>query len=819
MSGHRDCLLHATIPVPCERLLFHVQYEETGHAIRTVHGPYAAKKRTFRVLEGIRFEMEVVPLHRVLNPIWPATMKRTAIRPKSNTLIIGGTDYFALLFTIYDGLMFDASEARNPLRRSTFYGELMVRRLLPLARHINQAYWRPLILSEFCILPHVYSALTQSSMDTRDLFEFVLTCWRDADATLLALPWKNQWLCKANTYAEYCTLRDICQRMQYKLYPEKTTPSTAATAAAETMNKRMEDAAMRFYFKHIKPMHQNSKHIYLLYERNRYPFHVEHPDYGAFADYCIHRQLLFVAPHPEDDDEEEQHPRVRVMHFADHLVMQRLARKLHVLAASVPIVKIDQTRLKHRRSFGRLDIDLSIEQRNVILSLEKTNLKIILGGPGTGKSATLTAIVQCLGEENVAVLTGWGRMAANLGSALASATTIDSANAQLTGCLSSRHTDESSGISPSNRAVVILDEVSVLSVHHLNMVLNCFPRLKTLILVGDPNQMVCIPHGEIVDGLLQAFGNDPKITSHLTATYRIKGLRGQATVLTAFERIRTGEGGNIPCWQDSTVYKGHPIWLVPHSSSSSRMSAMLQGAPPSEQNSADLLHTLKPILEQFTAHDTWQQVQFITQRHKECDRICRLLFTMNPHTRHRQLPNGGEYKPWYLFCGERVSFTQRIDLPGRSSAAYTDRCIPKGSLKVITRIYGTNEKPLQSAVDKYGRWIARAIVFDDAIRIDVNASYRYKLTRASCVTVASMQGSQAPIVVVYLSPVLSTRFDVQQLYTAISRFQRQLIIVGDRDLLDEISRTRPMKRLNPFYDSYLYSSSSSNDGNDDSGDD
>lgn len=137
-------------------------------------------------------------------------------------------------------------------------------------------------------------------------------------------------------------------------------------------------------------------------------------------------------------------------------------------------------------------VEYSADQERAIQEAAARGLLIITGGPGTGKTTVLNAILEVLGRMQLKCL-----LAAPTGRAAKRLTEVTGEEASTIHRLLEAGIDTSTGKMVFNRDddnplktdVVIVDEMSMVDVQLLYSLLLAIPRGKRLILVGDPDQL------------------------------------------------------------------------------------------------------------------------------------------------------------------------------------------------------------------------------------------------------------------------------------------------------------------------------------------
>jgi exodeoxyribonuclease V alpha subunit len=178
--------------------------------------------------------------------------------------------------------------------------------------------------------------------------------------------------------------------------------------------------------------------------------------------------------------------------------------------------------------------DLDDTQRGAVVAVARHGVSVLTGGPGTGKSRTVTAVVQLarsVGAE-VVVAAPTGRAAKRLTELLVAANADEAEGGSddleqavtIHRLLGARPTSSGVGsifehdaANPIEADVVVVDETSMLDAELAAALLAAIPDGSHLLLVGDPAQLPSIGAGRVLGDILAA-GTFP--VTELTTLYR-----------------------------------------------------------------------------------------------------------------------------------------------------------------------------------------------------------------------------------------------------------------------------------------------------------
>lgn len=211
----------------------------------------------------------------------------------------------------------------------------------------------------------------------------------------------------------------------------------------------------------------------------------------------------------------------------------RLAGRLRALLGRPPEVMPDVAARLARVEAAEA-LALAPEQREAVLTAAASRLFVLSGGPGTGKTTCVRALVRLLEELELVV-----RLASPTGRAarrLAEVTGREAATVhRLLGFQPAQGTFARGPRWPLEADVVLVDEASMLDAALAEALLQALPPLCQLILVGDAGQLPSVGPGQVLADML-ACGNVP--SRHLARVFR---QAEQSAIVRNAHRIGRGE--------------------------------------------------------------------------------------------------------------------------------------------------------------------------------------------------------------------------------------------------------------------------------------
>jgi exodeoxyribonuclease V alpha subunit len=427
------------------------------------------------------------------------------------------------------------------------------------------------------------------------------------------------------------------------------------------------------------------------------------------------------------------------LHAAEVGTARRL-RELLAHPASHPEVDLDRALAWFEQ---RHELQLAPEQGEAIRRALTSKLLVITGGPGTGKTTLVRAVVQILTRKGrrLALAAPTGRAAKRLAEATgAEAKTIHRL----------LEFDPRSGVFQRQRQfpleadTLVVDEASMLDCQLIWQLLEATPNTSEVVLVGDVDQLPSVGPGRVLADLIDS-GQVPVV--ELTKVFR---QAAESSIVRNAHRIRRGELPELTQQdRDSDFF-------------------FINRKEPDE-----IIRTLEHLVTERIpgsfGFDPRAEIQILTPMRRG------LLGTENLNRMLQELlnPDGApvEAARGRLRAGDRVmQIRNNYDLE-----------VFNGD---IGRIAGTDKSSGQVHVDF------------DRRRVEYEPTDLDELTLAYACSVHKSQGSEYPCVIL---PIHTQHYILLQrnlLYTAVTRGQRLVVLVGDpRALAVAVSNAKPQARF------------------------
>ena len=393
----------------------------------------------------------------------------------------------------------------------------------------------------------------------------------------------------------------------------------------------------------------------------------------------------------------------------------------------------------------KLAIQLSVEQMAVLEGILAHGAAIITGGPGTGKTTLIRAIGTIFGAlgKKIILAAPTGRAARRLSDVTGrKAATIH----RLLGYNLTSGYFEKDRNDPLDTDVLIVDEVSMVDTVLMFHLLDALPMHCMLILVGDVFQLPSVGPGNVLSDLIQS--------SVLTVFYLSEVFRQarESAIIMNAHRIRNGRP---------------PLFERPDSADGLAEFYFIEQRDP-EKVVATIVELCRRAIPNKFCLDPMQDIQVITPMHKgevgtiNLNQV--LQKALNP------LPGG-------------VDKIQRFKINDKVMHL-KNNYIKEVFNGDIGRIKAIDKEAETLAVDYEGRVVPYAFAELE------------ELTLAYAISIHKSQGSEYPAVIV---PVTTQHYVMLQrnlIYTAATRGQKLVIIIGTRKALAiALKNDKPRQRL------------------------
>ncbi len=458
-------------------------------------------------------------------------------------------------------------------------------------------------------------------------------------------------------------------------------------------------------------------------------------------------QMVFQGSIQTDTVEDRQVIYLYGYYLAEQSVAWHLSQLMEAHVEALPVDLENAISESERRS--RNGIHLSNEQRDAVRKALLSNVCIITGGPGTGKTTIINTIVRILMDLDVktALTAPTGRAAKRMSET--SGVTATTIHRLLEYTFLEGSTEMHFGRNEENPLeykAIVVDEASMVDLMLMDGLLKAIRPGTRLIIVGDVDQLPSVGAGTVLRDMIQS---EYIPTVRLTEIFR---QAGESLIVVNAHRIQQGE---YPSYNEHNK----DFFLMNRDSDQSILSTMEELFRGRLQNYYDFIH------------DGFD-IQVITPTKKG------LLGTVNLNQVLQEVlnpPEPGKREKKYMSkvfrTGDKVmQIRNDYQTEWKSTDGDTEgRGVFNGDMGRITGIS-----------EETGRI---SVAFDDK-QVIYEEDNLQDLELAYAITVHKSQGSEFPVVVMpmtWFPPMLMTR---NLLYTAVTRGKSLVVLVGKSDRLN-----------------------------------
>lgn len=430
-------------------------------------------------------------------------------------------------------------------------------------------------------------------------------------------------------------------------------------------------------------------------------------------------------------------------YIARRLCSLAMAEQKFTMTASQAESAIDDYEKNH-------GIALASEQRNAVVTALSAGCMVLTGGPGTGKTTVIKAILELLKslKLSVALAAPTGRAAKRMSQVTGyEAKTIHRLLGTQQGTDGNFHGFVHNETNPLTAEVLIIDEVSMIDVNLMSSLLHALKHGARVIFSGDADQLPSVGPGNVLRDIIKS---DAIPVTKLNKIFR---QAEESLIIVNAHKINRGELPEIGVHSSDFFFLKRQN---PESSAFTVMDLYLNRLPSTYNlNPLTSIQVLSPTKKGITGTENLNRLLQANANPPSSDKA--------EHTYGKTLYREGD---------KVMQIKNNYDMEYSVVDGERGMGIFNGDMGVIESI---NEQDN-----------CMTIVFDEDKRVSYPFNFLDELDLAYAITVHKSQGSEFPVVVMPAvggPPMLLTR---NLLYTAVTRARRLVMLVGREAAIDQM---------------------------------
>ncbi|TAH66029.1 MAG: ATP-dependent RecD-like DNA helicase [Anaerolineaceae bacterium] len=429
-----------------------------------------------------------------------------------------------------------------------------------------------------------------------------------------------------------------------------------------------------------------------------------------------------------------------------------IARMLHDLNISY---SYDREELNKRLAQieDLTETSLDEQQRTAVKEAVYNGLLIITGGPGTGKTTTINAIIKLFEAEGLSILLAapTGRAAKRMSETTGYEAKTIHRMLELSKLVQgdgNNYTFERNETNPLETDVLIIDEMSMVDISLMNALLKAISVGTRLILVGDVNQLPSVGPGNVLKDIINSHCYN---VVKLTKIYRQS--EGSDIIVNA-HKINAGEQINLN-------NKSMDFFMLKRSEADIITAVMI-----------NLIKNKLPKYVKATPFD----IQVLTPMRKGelgVEKLNKSLQTaLNPASTEKREK---EYHQGIFREGDKV-----MQVKNNYQLAWEIKSSYGITIQSGTGVFN-GDAGIIKEINLFSEHLT--VEFDDNRLVDYSFSQLDELELAYAVTIHKSQGSEYPAVVLPILDGPRLLFNRNLLYTAVTRAKNCVVIVGSEKMV------------------------------------
>ena len=461
---------------------------------------------------------------------------------------------------------------------------------------------------------------------------------------------------------------------------------------------------------------------------------------------------------------------IYLAHFQE--IENQIAENLFRLKNSKQGKKIENINLKIANIEDKLDIELSEKQKESIILVNNNNICIITGGPGTGKTTIIRSIIELYDKsgKNIKLCAPTGRAAKRMSETTKKEALTLHKMLELTVEDDNKKYSSSNDyeVAPLEADIVIVDEISMIDMFLMRTFLKSVYTGTKVIFVGDQDQLASVGPGNVLKDM---------ILSNQIPTVCLDKIFRQAAkskIIVNAHRINSGE-----------------MFISKETSENMNDDFFFINEYDQEKMLEEIMSLSSGRLKNYGDFEFVKDIQILTPTRKgmlgtkEINQVLQKKINPSKLEEISMSSMGATFrvgdKVMQMMNNYEITWEKRLKKGIKHSKG-----IYNGEMGIIEDIYMDLED-MQYVVK---------VKFDDGKIAYYKKDELQELEHSYAITIHKSQGSEFNVVILVIprtNPKLLTR---NLLYTALTRAKKLIIVIGESDIIEYMSKNIETKKRN-----------------------
>lgn len=458
-------------------------------------------------------------------------------------------------------------------------------------------------------------------------------------------------------------------------------------------------------------------------------------------------------------------------------VEKNIAEKIVALNTAENTKKIKNLSKELKKVEKNINIDLSKKQEEAIEVINENNVSVITGGPGTGKTTIIKAIIELYKSHGMkpVLCAPTGRAAKRMTEATEEEAKTLHRLLELSGSKDGQLDNFTADllVTPIDGDIIIVDEMSMVDMFLMNYLLNGIYKGSKLVLVGDIDQLPSVGPGAILKDII----NSKRVkTVILNQIFR---QAAKSKIIVNAHRVNEGET-LIEGKETKIEIEGEEVELL------NDFFFVNDNNPDSIIE--NIISLCSGRLKQYGDYNFLDNIQIITPTKKgisgtkELNKVLQEKLNKPDENKNERVYGEIVFRENDRVMQVKNNYNMMWEKHEKSGKIELGNGVFNGELGIIENI-NTSEKTI-------------LVKFDDGKKALYQSEDLEELEHAYAITIHKAQGSEFDVVILPIYQIATMLQTRNLLYTAITRAKKLIIIIGNRGTVDYMIKNNNTRNRN-----------------------